>query len=83
LSSKYSDTDNENCVIYYPGIRGSKDDYKDKGIPISIRISSNKIKGSIENFSANNLQKKNKHIQLIEYDTIQLLILHLKQKMAF
>ena len=81
LSSKYSDTDNENCVIYYPGIRGSKDDYKDKDIPISIRISSNKIKGSIENFSANNLQKK--HIQLIEYDTIQLLILHLKQKNGF
>ncbi|GKS60566.1 hypothetical protein YTPLAS21_00240 [Candidatus Nitrosocosmicus sp.] len=44
--------------MYYPGIRGSKDDYKDKDIPISIRISSNKIKGSIENFSANNLQKK-------------------------
>ena len=83
MSSKYSDTDNENCVIYYPGIRGSKDDYKDKDIPISIRISSNKIKGSIENFSANNLQKKNKHIQLIEYDTIQLLILHLKQKNGF
>ncbi len=27
--------------------------------------------------------KKNKHIQLIEYDTIQLLILHLKQKNGF
>ena len=82
LSSKYSDTDNENCIMYYPGIRGSKDDYKDKDIPISIRISSNKIKGSIENFSTNNLQK-NKHIQLTEYDTIQLLILHLKQKNGF
>ena len=68
LSSKYSDTDNENCVIYYPSIRGSKDDYKDKDIPISIRISSNKIKGSIENFSANNLQKKQTHsINWIRY----------------
>lgn len=82
LSSKYSDTDNENCVIYYPGIRGSKDDYKDKDIPISIRISSNKIKGSVENISTNNLQKT-KHTQLTEYNTIQLLILHLKQKNGF
>ena len=52
--TKYPDTDNENCVIYYPGIRGSKDDYKDKDIPISIRISANSLKSLIESLSAQN-----------------------------
>lgn len=82
LRSKYSDTNNETCVIYYPGIRGNKDDYKDKDIPISIRISSNKIDDSIEYFSANNGYENN-HTPLIEDNATQLLILHLKQKNGF
>ena len=82
LRSKYSDTDNEDCVIYYSGIRGSKDDYKDKDISISIIINSNKITGSIENFSINNLHENN-HTPLTEDNAAQLLILHLKQKNGF
>lgn len=69
-------------MIYYPGIRGTKDDYKDKDIFISIRISSNKIAGSVENFSTNNLHKR-KYTPLTEDDATQLLILHLKQKQGF
>lgn len=69
-------------MIYYPGIRGTKDDYKDKDISISIRISSNKIAGSVENFSINNLHKR-KYTSLTEDDATQLLILHLKQKQGF
>lgn len=69
-------------MIYYPGVRGSKDDYKDKDIPISIRIISNKLEGSFENFSTNHLQKNN-HTPLTEDNATQLLILHLKQKNGF
>lgn len=82
LRSKYSDTDNENCVIYYPGIRGSKDDYRDKEIPISIRIISSSTEGRIENFSASN-GHENKSTPLIYDNTTQLLILHLNQKQGF
>lgn len=82
LTAKYSDTDNENCVIYYPIIRGSKDDYKDKEIPILIRIHSNRIKGSIENFVKKYCYENNT-IPLTEDNTTHLLILHLKQKQGF
>ncbi|WP_458745407.1 hypothetical protein [Candidatus Nitrosocosmicus sp. T] len=83
LTAKYSDADNENCVIYYPIIRGSKDDYRDKEIPISIRIRPCRIKGSIENFSANNYCHENKGTVLTEDIATQLLILRLKQKQGF
>ncbi len=82
LRSKYSDTDNENCVIYYPGIRGSKDDDRDKEIPISIRIISSSTESLIENFSASNWHE-NKSTPLIYGNTTQLLILHLIQKKVF
>lgn len=81
LTAKYSDSDNENCVIYYPTIRGGKDDCKDKEIPISIRIISNSIEGSIENLSAINWHE-NKSL-LMEDNATQILILHLKQKQGF
>ena len=83
LTAKYSDSDNENCVIYYPIISGSKDDYKDKEIPISIRIRPSRINGSIENFSANNYCYENKGTVSTEDIATQLLILRLKQKQGF
>jgi hypothetical protein len=82
LSTKYSDTDNENCVIYYPHIKGTKDDYKDKEIPISIRIRSNKIKESNKNFSAPD-SYGNKSTLVMEDNANLLLLLHLKQKKGF
>ena len=82
LNVKYSDTDKENCVIYYPGIRGTVDDYKDKDIPISIRIISNSLNCLIENFSENNLQE-DKHTLLMDDNVTHLLTLHLKQKQGF
>lgn len=82
LTAKYSDSDSENCVIYYPTISGGKDDCKDKEIPISIRIISNSIEGSIENLSAINWHE-NKSSLLMEDNATQLLILHLKQKQGF
>jgi len=81
LRSKYSDTDHEKCVIYYPGIRGNKDDCKDKEIPILVRISSNKRKGSIESFSANSYE--NKSTLITEDVANQILIVSLKQKQGF
>ena len=82
LNVKYSDTDNENCVIYYPGIRGTKDDYKDKDIPISITIISNSLKGLIESFPEDNLNGDNPTL-LMDDNVTYLLILHLKQKQGF
>lgn len=81
LSRTYSNTDSENCVIYYPAIRGTKDDYKDKEIPILIRIRSNKIKGSNENFSIDS--RENKSTLVTEDNANLLLILHLNQKQGF
>ncbi len=82
LSTTYSDTDSENCVIYYPAIKGTKDDYKDKEIPILIRIRSNKIKESNKNFSATD-SPENKSTLVMEDNVNLLLILHLKQKKGF
>lgn len=83
LNAKYSDTDNENCVIYYPIIRGAKDDYNDKEIPILIKIRSNRVVGFIENLSTNNFYES-KNDLLDEDDTTRLLlILRLKQKQGF
>ncbi|MGD9673207.1 MAG: hypothetical protein AB7U98_06995 [Candidatus Nitrosocosmicus sp.] len=82
LNSKYFDIDNENCAIYYPGIRGTKDDYKDKDILISIIISSNNLNSLIESFLEDNLNE-NQRILLTNDNLTRHLILHLKQKQGF
>lgn len=82
LKSTYADTDNENCVIYYPIRKGTEDDYKDKEIPILISIRSNKIRESIVNFSANG-SYENKSTFVMEDNANLLLILRLKQKKGF
>lgn len=63
-------------------IRGTKDDYKDKDILISIIISSNNLNSLIESFLEDNLNE-NQRILLTNDNLTRHLILHLKQKQGF